>query len=107
MPRYNLTELECKNAEPKDKDYRLPDRDGLYLLITTKGSKLWRYNYSFEAKKCILPLGIYPTVTLKKARELHAEAVKLKNGGFNPVDVRREAKEQKKAVQIKKVEAKA
>ncbi len=109
MTRDTLTDIVCRTSKPKENDYRLPDRDGLYLLITTKGGKLWRYNYSFENKKYILSLGKYPAISLSKARELHADAMKLKSNGINPAKAKSEAKAQKKQANeqiiIKELEA--
>nr|WP_294055468.1 Arm DNA-binding domain-containing protein [Sphingomonas sp.] len=33
------------NAKPTDRDYKLADGAGLYLLVKTNGAKLWRLNY--------------------------------------------------------------
>jgi hypothetical protein len=33
------------NAKPQDRDYKLPDGGGLYLLVEPNGAKLWRLNY--------------------------------------------------------------
>ena len=37
--------LTVKKAKRTDKEYKLSDADGLYLLVITTGSKLWRMNY--------------------------------------------------------------
>jgi hypothetical protein len=37
-----LTELAIENAKPRGKPYIITDGNGLHLLITTGGSKLWR-----------------------------------------------------------------
>jgi len=37
-----LTDIQVKNAKPKDKLYRLTDGGGLYLLINPDGAKYWR-----------------------------------------------------------------
>ena len=42
-----LTELELKKAEIKDKDYKLIDRDGLYLVIRETGSKFFRLDFRY------------------------------------------------------------
>ncbi|MDR2080292.1 MAG: hypothetical protein LBP54_00185 [Campylobacteraceae bacterium] len=36
-----LSDTKLRTAKPKDKDYRLFDGYGLYLLVTTKGRKWW------------------------------------------------------------------
>jgi hypothetical protein len=48
-----LTQTAVLAAKPKEKAYKLADGDGLYLLIETNCSKLWRFRYQFERKeKC-------------------------------------------------------
>jgi len=42
-----LTDLQVKNAKPTEKNYKLSDGGGLYLLITPTGGKLWRYNLHY------------------------------------------------------------
>lgn len=87
-----LTEAAVKAARPKEKPYKLPDAKGLYLLIETIGSKLWRLKYHFGPKKNgkpgkaekLLALGIYPDVSLKRAREKRDEARTLIADGIDP-----------------------
>lgn len=38
-----LTDTECRKAQPKDKQYRLSDLHGLSLIITTKGQNIGMY----------------------------------------------------------------
>ena len=91
-----LKDLQVRNAKPLEQDYRMQDGEGLYLLVRPNGSKLWRYNYSFENKKYVYSIGKYPDVSLEKARTLHQDAIKLKVDGINPVDQKRKAKLAKK-----------
>ena len=93
-----------QSAKPKEvdgvaKDNYLPDGGGLYLIVTAKGGKLWRYHFSYENKKYRLSLGKYPTLSLKEARELHKEAQSQKAKGINPVEERRAKKQQNKKEQ--------
>lgn len=64
-----LTDLEIKQAAPTDKNYKLVDGEGLYVLVKKNGSKLFQYDYRFAGKRKTLSLGVYPTVSLKLARE--------------------------------------
>ncbi|MBA0189455.1 integrase [Pectobacterium odoriferum] len=41
-----LSNTEIKAAKPAEKEYTLQDGDGLYLLVKSSGSKIWRFNYS-------------------------------------------------------------
>jgi hypothetical protein len=40
-----LTVLGIKQAKAKDTPYKLADEKGLYLVVTPRGSKLWRFDY--------------------------------------------------------------
>jgi hypothetical protein len=68
-----LSDLQVKNAKPKETDYKLSDSYGLHLLITPTGGKLWRFQYRFDNKQKILALGAYPSVTLSDARQRREE----------------------------------
>jgi Arm DNA-binding domain len=64
-----LTEQKIKAARADKKQRKLFDGGGLYLLITPTGSKLWRWKYRFAGREKVLAMGIYPAVSLKRARE--------------------------------------
>jgi len=91
-----LTEVEVKQAKAKEKPHRLSDQGGLYLEVSPKGSKYWRYKYriSTGAQRIEkrLALGVYPKISLKNARELHREAHALVSQGGDPSLVKREQK---------------
>ena len=53
---------------------KLTDGGGLYLLVTPKGHRYWRYDYRYAGVRKTLSLGIYPEVELKEARLAHANA---------------------------------
>jgi integrase len=71
-----LTDTAARNAKPDSKPYKLADEKGLYLLVNATG-KYWRMNYRFVGKQKTLALGVYPAITLAKARERRDEARKL------------------------------
>lgn len=76
-----LTDTKAKQAKPKDKTYRLSDERGMYLEITKAGGKYWRLKYRYGGKEKRLALGVYPEVSLKKARDLRdAARIQLKDG---------------------------
>ncbi len=79
-----LTATAIKNASPKEKQYKLVDGGGLYLIISASGKKYWRYNYRFAKKQKTLALGVYPSVSLKEVRSLHQEAKKQLADGIDP-----------------------
>ena len=63
---------------------KVSDGGGLYLLVTPKGGRWWRYAYRFARKYKTLSLGIYPYVPLERARSRHEFARHLLSHGFDP-----------------------
>jgi Arm domain-containing DNA-binding protein len=45
-----LTNIKARNAKPIDKTCKLYDERGLYLEISPKGGKWWRFKYRYEGK---------------------------------------------------------
>jgi Arm DNA-binding domain len=84
-----LNDTRIRNAKPGERDYKLTDFDGLYLLIRTNGSMLWRFAYRFGGKQKQIALGAYPQVTLAEARDRREAARKLMAGGKDPSVERR------------------
>ena len=72
-----LTNIQCQNAKPKEKPYKLADGGGLYLLIRPNGSRYWRLKYRIFGKEKSYALGVYPLVTLAEARQKRDTAKKL------------------------------
>ncbi|MET0043383.1 MAG: integrase arm-type DNA-binding domain-containing protein [Candidatus Thiodiazotropha sp. 6PLUC3] len=90
-----LTDSAIRNAKPKEKNYKLADGGGLYLLVTTKGGKWWRLDYRFNGKRKTLSMGVYPDVTLKSARDRRAEAKTQLADGIDPGETRKATKASK------------
>ena len=93
-----LTDTIIRNAKPTDKPRRMFDGGGLYLEISPKGGKWWRLKYRYHGKEKRISLGVYPDVSLKKARERREAARKLLADGVNPSDNRKA----QKATQLEK-----
>lgn len=91
----SLSEMKVRNAKPKENFYKLTDGDGLYVHVTEKGSKLWRFRYRFDRKEKLLALGTYPEISLVDARQRRDEARRQLAHGIDPGAVR---KAQKQAV---------
>ena len=79
-----LSDAQIKNAKPQEKDYKLMDGFGLFLLITPTNGKLWRFDYRFDNKRKMLALGAYPSVTLAESRQRREDAKKLLANGIDP-----------------------
>ena len=69
-----LTDTAIRNARPAERQYKLGDEKGLFLLIHPNGSKYWRLKYRFLGAEKVLALGVYPEVSLKLARDRRDEA---------------------------------
>lgn len=87
-----LTEIACKKAAPRGKDYKLADANGMYLLVSKSGSKYWRWKYRYLGKEKVLALGIYPEVSLKAARDRCIDARRQLASGIDPSAARKAAK---------------
>jgi hypothetical protein len=45
-----LTDIRIRWAKLRDRQYKLGDYVGLYLLVRPNGSKLWRFDFRFGGK---------------------------------------------------------
>ncbi len=86
-----LSDVAVRNAKPKDRPYKLADQRGLYLLVNKTG-KYFRFDYRFGGKRKTLSLGVYPDVRLKRAREKYDDARKLLENGIDPLQYKKEIK---------------
>ncbi len=80
-----LTDVECKKALPKEKQYRLSDSNGLSLIIDPKGGKYWALRLTVDGQRKSKALGQYPELSLKKAREIALD-IKYKFSRVEAVD---------------------
>ncbi|MEV5032490.1 tyrosine-type recombinase/integrase [Sphingobium sp. LMC3-1-1.1] len=72
------------SARPREREYKLTDGAGLYLLVKPNGRKLWRLNYAYLGKQRTLSFGAWPDVGLADAHERRDEARKLIAAGLDP-----------------------
>lgn len=68
------------------------DGGGMYLHVSATG-KYWRMAYRFAGKQKTLALGVYPDVSLAKARKRRDEARVQLADGLDPSTVKREARQ--------------
>ena len=86
MPK--LTDTAVRNFKFVDKQYKRPDGQGLYLLVTAAG-KYFRYDYRHSGKRKTLALGVYPDISLSEARAGLEAARKQLRDGVDPAAQRR------------------
>ena len=91
-----LTDTFVKNTKPTGKPagdkYR--DGGGMYLLVNASG-RYWRMDYRFTEKRKTLALGVYPAVSLAKARQRRDRARELLADGIDPSKAKQDAKQAK------------
>lgn len=89
-----LTDTRLRHLKPKDKLYKVNDRDGLYVAVTPAGTISFRYNYSIYGRQETVTFGRYGVggVTLAEARERLNEAKKMVAGGRSPARKKPEIK---------------
>jgi len=86
-----LTVVEAKNAQPGERDYKLADEKGLYLLVRPNGTKAWRHKYRFGGLEKLASYGLFPEVGLKEARERRDSArLQLRSGKDPMIEAERE-----------------
>ena len=99
----NLTENSIRKAQILEKQYKIYDGDGMFLLIHPNGSKYWRMKYTFNGKSKLASFGVWPGVSLKHARERRHEAKQKIKIGINPVEEKRKNKQLQQKVSTVKV----
>ena len=80
-----LKDIQCRQAKPREKQYKLADGGGLYLLVKPNGNKHWRLKYRIHGKEKLLAIGPYPLTSLLEARQARDDAKRLLANGEDPV----------------------
>ncbi|WAW10371.1 integrase arm-type DNA-binding domain-containing protein [Oxalobacter vibrioformis] len=84
MVKIENRDVVYRSAKPGEKVRKISDGKGMYLQINPDGSKYWRLAYRFDGKQKLLALGVYPEVSLQKAREKRDDARELLSEGVDP-----------------------
>lgn len=87
-----LTDTIIRNAKPRGKTFKLFDGRGLYVEVSPRGGKWWRFRYRFNRKEKCLALGVYPDVNIKMARERRQDARTLLADSIDPGEQRKAEK---------------
>ena len=93
-----LSSTRVKQEKPdKTKVKKLPDGDGLYLIIKPSGTKIWHFRYvkPIINKQTTLSFGAYPETTLAQARIQRDEARALIANGIDPKNHKEETNREK------------
>lgn len=81
-----LTDAKLKTLRGGDRGYKIADRDGLYVVVSTTGGISFRYNYRINGRQETVTLGKYGVggMALREAREALAIARKAVSEGVSP-----------------------
>ncbi|WGL16202.1 integrase arm-type DNA-binding domain-containing protein [Microbulbifer bruguierae] len=88
-----LSDTKIRALKPRDRKYIEADEKGLAIEVTPTGSKRWVFRFRLHGKRPEMALGLYPDISLKRARELRDEARKYVAEDIDPRDVKRARKE--------------
>jgi integrase len=87
-----LSDIQVRNAKPQTKDVKMFDGQGLFLLVTSTGGKLWRMKYNYQGKERLLAIGAYPAISVADARQRRDEAKKLLANDIDPNEIKKAQK---------------
>lgn len=91
-PLMALSDTAIRAAKPRDREFKLADSGGLYLLITPSGGKLWRLKFRVDGREKKLAIGRYPEIGLSDARKRRDEAREQLAAGKDPAREKRRDK---------------
>jgi len=89
-----LTDAGIKALKPKDKFYKVADRDGMYVVVQPSGSVVFRYDYRLNGRRETLTLGRYGAsdLSLARAREKLIDAKRAILEGRSPAQEKQREK---------------
>lgn len=98
MPESLFRNLQCRNATPRERVYRLRDGGGLFLQIKPNGLKYWQFRYMKpDGREGLIQIGPYPEVSLDAARAARVEHRANVKRGLDPAVLRKQERSQHKA----------
>ena len=89
-----LTDIVLKRLKPKDKDYKVSDRDSMYVVIKPSGTITFRYDYRMNGRRETLTIGRYGAdgLSLARAREKCLKARRAVAEGQSPAQEKQREK---------------
>src|SRR5713226_8445622 len=89
-----LTDTALEQLKPKDKPYKVTDRDGMYVTVSPSGRITFRYDYRLNGRRETLTIGRYGAdgVSLSEARARCLAARKVVSEGRSPAQEKQREK---------------
>jgi integrase len=85
-----LTTVQIRSLKPAARSFKVPDADGLFLIVQPSGALLWRFRYKVLGHERKLSLGSFPELSLQQARKKRDEARAQLVDGIDPVEEKRQ-----------------
>jgi integrase len=95
-----LTDASLKALKPKEKLYKIVDRDGMYVVVQPSGAIVFRYDYRLNGRRETWTIGRYGAgeLSLARARERLVDGKRMISEGVSPAhEKQREKRRQKEA----------
>ena len=91
-----LTDIALKKLKPREKPYKVTDRDGMYVTVSPAGTITFRFDYRISNRRETLTLGRYGPagLSLSSAREKCIAARNTLAQGHSPARVKQREKRQ-------------
>ncbi|TIL96283.1 MAG: DUF4102 domain-containing protein [Mesorhizobium sp.] len=95
-----LTDIALKKLKPKDKIYKVADRDGMYATVSPAGQISFRYDYRMNGRRETVTLGRYGEggLSLAEARDRCIAARKMVAAGQSPAHEKQREKRRLSAI---------
>lgn len=79
-----LSDRKIRNIKPSKRRRTFADRKRLSLAVEPNGTKSWHYRFQWQKKPQLISLGIYPAVSLAKARAKAEQCDEALAAGLHP-----------------------
>ncbi|HEX7929824.1 MAG TPA: tyrosine-type recombinase/integrase [Sphingomicrobium sp.] len=89
-----LTDTALRNLRPREKAYKVADRDGMYVHVAPSGAVTFRYDYRLNGRRETLSIGKYGPagLSLARAREKCLDARRAVAEGQSPAQEKQREK---------------
>ena len=89
-PQMPLSDARIRSLQPRERQYKVADFDGLLIIVKPNGSRLWHFKYRIEGREKLLSFGAYPAVSLAQARKARDAARADLAAGVDPGEAKQE-----------------
>ncbi len=70
-----LTDTALKQLKTKEKDFKIADRDGMYVVVKKTGAVVFRLDYRLHGRRETLTIGCSPSAPMRQMRGIEQRRV--------------------------------